>query len=177
MIRICSPQDKPDVTLRTFDDEGCPVQLPIKVRPHFSEFIKKVSRLYEVVVFTAAADYYATAIIEYLDPNRQFISEILTRRHCMCTKNGFNIKDLRIIRNRDLKNMIIVDNLVHSFGFQLDNGVPIMEFLGEQNDAELKHLVPYLYEAWKADDIRIFNRNRLQLSNMLTMTEETLFQF
>ena len=35
----------------------------------------------------------------------------------METKNGFFIKDLRIIKNRLLKNTIMVDNLAHSFGF------------------------------------------------------------
>lgn len=35
----------------------------------------------------------------------------------METKNGFFIKDLRIIKNRELKDIVIVDNLAHSFGF------------------------------------------------------------
>lgn len=34
----------------------------------------------------------------------------------METKNGFFIKDLRIISNLDLDKTLIVDNLVHSFG-------------------------------------------------------------
>ena len=34
----------------------------------------------------------------------------------MATKNGFFIKDLRIVENRDMKDLIIVDNLSHSFG-------------------------------------------------------------
>jgi len=52
-----------------------------------------------------------------LDPFEKLILGILTRENCMETKNGFYIKDLRIIKNRELKNMIIVDNLSHSFGF------------------------------------------------------------
>ena len=35
----------------------------------------------------------------------------------METKNGFFIKDLRILNNKELKDIIIVDNLAHSFGF------------------------------------------------------------
>ena len=30
--------------------------------------------------------------------------------------------------------MIIVDNLVHSFGLQLENGIPILEYLKGKND-------------------------------------------
>jgi len=35
----------------------------------------------------------------------------------METKNGFFIKDLRILKNKSLKSMVLVDNLAHSFGF------------------------------------------------------------
>lgn len=65
----------------------------------------------------------------------------------METKNGFFIKDLRIVKNKDLKHMILVDNLAHSFGFQIDNGVPILEWHNDKNDTELKQLMPYLIEA------------------------------
>lgn len=34
----------------------------------------------------------------------------------METKNGFFIKDLRILKDVDLKDVLIVDNLSHSFG-------------------------------------------------------------
>jgi CTD small phosphatase-like protein 2 len=44
----------------------------------------------------------------------------------METQNGFFIKDLRIIENRELKDIIIVDNLVYSFGLQLTNGIPVL---------------------------------------------------
>ena len=52
-----------------------------------------------------------------LDPFEKYILGILTRENCMETKNGFFIKDLRIIKNREMKNMVLVDNLSHSFGF------------------------------------------------------------
>ena len=58
----------------------------------------------------------------------------------MKKKKGHYIKDLRIIKNRNLKDMVIVDNLLTSFGFQLDNGIPILEFKDNENDTELKHL-------------------------------------
>ena len=48
--------------------------------------------------------------------------------------NGFKIKDLRIVKNRSLGDIIIVDNLVHSFGLQLDNGIPILDFVDNKED-------------------------------------------
>jgi CTD small phosphatase-like protein 2 len=85
----------------------------------------------------------------------------------METKNGFFIKDLRIISNKKLKDMIIVDNLAHSFGFQIENGVPILEWYSDQNDVELKYLCEYLSEAAKYEDVRIFNTEKLKLFELI----------
>ena len=77
----------------------------------------------------------------------------------MMTRNGFFIKDISIIKNRDLKNIVIVDNLVHSFGLQLENGIPILEWTGNQKDEELKYLSNYLMDANNHEDVRIYNCN------------------
>lgn len=46
----------------------------------------------------------------------------------METRNGFFIKDLRILKDLDLNRSLIIDNLVHSFGLQVENGIPILEW-------------------------------------------------
>lgn len=135
----------------------------IKIRPFVREFLKRMKEHYEILVFTAACTAYADAVVKELDPEKKYISYIFDRSFCLETKNGFFIKDLRIIKNRDLKNMIIVDNLVHSFGFQIENGVPILEWTGDKNDKELKHLADYLIEAKNCDDVRVYNREKLKL--------------
>ena len=125
------------------------------------ETFKILCQYYEIFIFTASSPVYANSIINYLDPNQKYINGILSRVNCMETKNGFFIKDLRIIKNRELKNIIIVDNLVHSFGFQIDNGIPIVEWHNDKKDTELKYLTDYLIEAAFVDDIREFNRKKL----------------
>ena len=129
-------------------------------------FIKNMSKKYEIIIFTASIQYYADAIINHIDPDNKYISYVLTRKHCMQTKNGFFIKDLRIIKNRELKNMVIVDNLLHSFGLQIDNGIPILEFNGDSQDQELKHIQNYLTSLASADDIRKHNREHLKIQEM-----------
>jgi CTD small phosphatase-like protein 2 len=57
--------------------------------------------------------------------------------------------------------MIIIDNLVHSFGHQLENGFPILEWKDDPNDKELVFLAEYLIEAHEYDDIRNFNKKKL----------------
>ena len=84
----------------------------------------------------------------------------------MQTKSGFFIKDLRILNNRDLKDLVIVDNMPHSFGFQIENGIPILEWFNDQNDTELKFLTKYLLEALNYDDFRSYNREKLKLEEL-----------
>jgi len=135
----------------------------IKIRPFVKEFLKKMKEHYEILVFTASCNVYAETVVKEIDPDKKYISYILDRSFCLETKNGFFIKDLRIIKNRELKNMVLVDNLVHSFGFQIENGVPILEWTGNKNDQELKYLADYLIEAKKYDDIREYNKEKLKL--------------
>ncbi len=138
------------------------------------ELIKTIKKYFEIVVFSAAAKYYAESIVRHLDPQKQYISYVLSREYCLETKNGFFIKDLRIIANRNLKNLILVDNLVHSFGFQLDNGVPILEWRGNPEDCELKYLTDYLVGASKAETLQQYNKEKLKLSEMSDLQIESL---
>ena len=67
----------------------------------------------------------------------------------------------------DLKNVVIVDNMPHSFGFQLENGIPILEWRNNPNDEELKLLTKYLLEGLKEDDMRVYNRSRFNLVELM----------
>lgn len=130
----------------------------MNIRPFCSEFLQILAKFYEIFIFTAYSPVYANSIVNFLDPNEILINGILTRENCLQTKNGFFIKDLRIINNRELKNIVIVYNLSHSFGFQIDNGIPILEFHNDKKDMELKNLLEYLIECFHSDDIREFNK-------------------
>lgn len=68
---------------------------------------------------------------------------------------NFFIKDLDIILDRDKEKMIIVDNSIVSFAFDLDNGVPINSFMGtEEDDRELLFLFSFLEEIAEVKDVR-----------------------
>lgn len=55
--------------------------------------------------------------------------------------------------------MVIVDNAVYSFGYQLDNGIPIIPYYDDkQNDEELMHLIYYINCIYNSPDVRDQNR-------------------
>ena len=63
----------------------------------------------------------------------------------------------------NLKDVIIVDNAACSFGFQIDNGVPILPFFDDQNDEELVHLMSYFETIIDSEDLRECNRVAFRL--------------
>ena len=64
-------------------------------------------------------------ILDQIDPERTIIKKRLYRQDCIDVGGEFLIKDLDIFIDREKEQMIIVDNSILSFGFDLDNGVPI----------------------------------------------------
>jgi len=126
--------------------------------------------MFEIVVFTASTYPYASLIVQTLDPESKYINQILSRNHCLMTKNGFFIKDLRMIENRKLKDVLLLDNYVHSFAFNVENGIPILEWRGDKQDDELMHMLVYLEEVAKAEDVRKHNKTRLDLATIPSQT-------
>lgn len=50
-----------------------------KLRPGCIQFLKDMSQLFEVVIFTAAAQDYANFILDYLEKDQKFIDHRLYR--------------------------------------------------------------------------------------------------
>jgi len=73
------------------------------------------------------------------------------------------VKDLRVLKGVDLSEVIIIDNSVLSFIFQMDNGIPILPFYENKNDIELKFLINYLENLAQYKDIRYENKKLIPL--------------
>ena len=71
-------------------------------------------------------------MLDHLDPQKQLIAHRLFRNHCWQTEEGIYIKDLRILKNRDLETVLLVDNAAYSYYFQLENGIPIIPFYDDK---------------------------------------------
>jgi CTD small phosphatase-like protein 2 len=104
-------------------------------------------------MFTASHKAYADAVLDYIDPNRTLIHHRIYRDSCVVF-NKVYIKDLRILSNRDLRNVFIVDNSVFSFSYQMSNGIPILPYYDNPEDNELLKIIEYMKILEHVDDVR-----------------------
>lgn len=100
------------------------IEVGINVRPFAIDCLKAANKKFEVFVFTASHKCYADVVLDYLDPKKELIQHRFYRDSCIELGKAL-IKDLRIF-DRKLKDVIMIDNSVYAFGYQLDNGIPII---------------------------------------------------
>ena len=122
----------------------------------------EASKDFEVIVFTASHKSYADAVLDYLDPDNSLIHHRLYRENCVIVK-GMHIKDLRILGNRKIQNIVIIDNAVYSFAYHIDNGIPIITWHNDKYDRELYKLIDYLKLLATNADICQTNRQTFKL--------------
>lgn len=160
-------------------DHVIPITLPsggrakvgLNVRPFWKEALIEIKKNYSIIVYTASHQSYADSVIDFLDPNHELIEHRLYRHNCvkvqMDTGDSIYVKDLRIFKNISLKDMIIIDNSIMSFAFQLENGIPIMPYYDNKNDTELKFLAYFLNAIASSSDLRIENKKNMRLDYFL----------
>jgi Dullard-like phosphatase family protein len=114
-------------------------------RPHLEQFLSELNPFYEICIFSASSQKYASYIIDIIDKNR-IISKKFFREDCIHLDNSETfsyIKDLEKI-NKNYNDIIIIDDNFSSFILQEENGIPIKPFRGDKNDIELLKLIPIL---------------------------------
>lgn len=148
------PQFKPDLILPVMMQEK-DAFISLKKRPGLDMFLKTVSELFELVIFTASRARYAEPVIAAIDPKGR-IDHTLFREHCQQVGTGF-VKDLSKL-NRNLDEVIIIDvnstqNSPIAYSLQPQNSLAISSFFGEEGDKELSRLLPVLRALSEAEDI------------------------
>ncbi|XP_017151366.1 CTD nuclear envelope phosphatase 1 [Drosophila miranda] len=121
-------------------------------RPFVDHFLDQVSKWFDIVVFTAGTELYATPIIDYLDGGRNILGHRLFRDKCV-TVEGFNAKFVSIV-NDDMANVILLDNSIPECCFNMDNSIPIFDYVIGDWDTELLNLLPFLDAIRFAGDVR-----------------------
>ena len=138
------PPYTPDIS---YDIEitGITIHISTLIRPGTYQFLERLSNIYEIVIFTASLSQYAIPLLNEIDKNN-YCKYKLFREHCYTFDNKGNpgyVKDLSKL-NRDLNNVIIIDNNPDCYFLNKENGIPIKTWLNDKNDKELLKLLPYL---------------------------------
>jgi len=164
LVHCCEDieSSKPDVVLPIVFPTGEVINAGVNIRPYVYEVLKEANKDFEVIVFTASHQCYADVVLNYLDPTGELIHHRLYRDNCVVTA-GVYIKDLRIFNNRRIQDIVIVDNAAYSFGYQIDNGIPIISWHDDRYDKELYNLIDYIKVLARAADIREINRQTFRL--------------
>jgi len=135
-----------------------------------------LTRFFNIFVFTRECKSLAVQIVKRLDPESIIFSGLLSLKKCIRIPFGHLLKDLRIISNKSLKELILIDNEAFSFCYQIDNGIPLMSWEGDETDSELLYLAGYLIKMHECEDVRIINRNHFKLRELASLSKQELTQ-
>ena len=126
------PPRPPDISFDIFIEKK-KIHVNSILRPGVREFLDNLEKYFEIVVFTASLSQYANPVLDFID-KKGICKFRLYREHCCCFTNGFAnsfIKDLKKL-DRDMKNLIIIDNNPRSFMLNKENGVPIKTWVEDK---------------------------------------------
>lgn len=123
--------------------EGRVLHVYVTKRPGVDEFLKAVSKIFEVVIFTASVAKYGGPLLDSLDVSN-LVHHRLFRESCY-NYNGNYIKNLSLL-GRPLKDVIIIDNSPASYALQPQHAVPVSSWFSDIHDNELMDMVPFLQD-------------------------------
>ena len=108
------------------------------IRPFCFSFLEDMSKIFEVIIFTAATKDYADSILDVIDPDKKLINHRLYRQHTSICDITF-VKDLTKI-GRNLNRCLIIDNLADNYKLQPDNGIQCGTWIDDMKDTQLYDL-------------------------------------
>ena len=123
------------------------------LRPGTKNFLKEVSKFYEIIIFTSSPKKYADRILNKIDIDGDLISHRLYRNHVLY-ENGKSVKNLNLI-GRDMKKTIFIDNLRSNAKYNLNNLCPISTWRSDIFDNKLlkmKDKLIYIATCGKYED-------------------------
>ena len=103
----------------------------IRPRPGLISFLSGVKQYYEIISFSKLSKNYSNIIIEQIEENRKLFDYNLYREHCTLVGRKF-VKDISRI-GRDMKKIIMIDDLPENLSMHIDNGILILPYDGEDN--------------------------------------------
>ena len=134
--KFCIVLDLDETLISLGQDENNENKGILKFRPGLLQFLTKIKKYYEIIVFTSATKEYGDKIEDVIEKDKKFFDVRLYREHTIIYENEL-VKDISRI-GRPIEKMIIVDNMPQNFRLQKENGINIKAFWGgDQEDTAL----------------------------------------
>jgi len=162
----CTVEPIPDADM-TFPVlfNGVEYKVHVRTRPFLMDFLEAIHDKFEVVVFTASQEVYASELLNRIDPDGKYIKHRMYRESCLLVEGNY-LKDLNVL-GRDLSQAVLVDNSPHAFGYQVDNGIPIESWFDDPNDTELLKLEQFCSTLHGVKDVRTMVRSTFQTYKLI----------
>ncbi|KAH8350018.1 hypothetical protein KR084_011509, partial [Drosophila pseudotakahashii] len=121
-------------------------------RPYLDHFLDRVSKWYDLTVFTAGAEVYASPILDFLDRGRGILKKRLYRQDCIDVY-GLRAKYVSLA-SPDLSNVFLLDNSSTECSFNAGNCIHIKSYRIGSRDEALINLLPFLDALRFTKDVR-----------------------
>jgi Dullard-like phosphatase family protein len=161
----------------SFTVDGQTQRLLVYKRPHLTQFLKKVSLWFDVILFTSSIKEYADVIIDQIEKDvvastsGKIFSQRLYRQHCkqvidrqstfllstFHSQQKYYVKHLDTL-GRDLDKIVIIDNSPIAYKWNERNAMPVSTWTHYSIDSgkcsELSQLLPFLHEIYMSNAIQ-----------------------
>ena len=134
-----------NIELKDLTNNKCILHL----RPGLFPFLEEIKPFCELMTFTSASKEYALPIINEIESKKKYFDFNFFREHSIIDGNDF-VKDISRI-GRDMKKIIIIDNMEENFRLNKKNGIKIIPFYGDRNDNVLFELKKILIMIFQQD--------------------------
>jgi RNA polymerase II subunit A small phosphatase-like protein len=131
----------------------------VKKRPYLNDFLEFAFNNFKVAIWTAAGKDYASEILIRCGIDLKDLSFLWTRDRCVIKTNfygSYSLKDLSNIKEFDLKQILIVDDVEETASNNPNNLILIKPYIYGK-DEELLKVIKYLEIIKNEPDYRKLN--------------------
>ena len=117
----------------TFNNNHNTKNKKLTLRPGLFNFLDRMKKIYEIILFTFSSPEYANPIIELIEKDEKYFEHKLYIQHASFYNSEYvkNINDL----GRNLKNTLIIDNNINNIHkSNRDNSICIKPFYGDMEN-------------------------------------------
>ena len=149
----------------------------VNLRPFLREVLLSLRKKFNLFVFTQGQNKISERLVEIIEKEGPIFSGCFYRSECTelsTLKETFFVLDFSVFDNINLDETLLIDSSIMHFAFQLGNGVPVLPFFDNKNDAELKTLAKFLMSAGDDETLKAFCKKHLKLEEKYKeINEET----